>query len=158
MAKVELGIENLRRFPVPPEKVSWTVDFPGYNPPFVDMPRGSTRFREEGDQPDPADPREIERFFSLEVPEVQREAEGYPLNPRGRTGLRGRGMLNRWGPTQAADPLVTRYNDDGDLEVLLIQRGDTGEWALPGGKVDPGEQAWETASRQRCGTSRICAR
>ena len=30
-------------------------------------------------------------------------------NPRGRTGLAGRGCLGRWGPNHAADPIVTRY-------------------------------------------------
>lgn len=148
MAEKELGIDNLRRFPVPSDKSSWAVDFPGYDPPFVDVPRGNTRFRKEGDRPDPADPREIANFSSLEVSEVQRDPDRYPLNPRGRTGLRGRGMLDRWGPTQAADPVATRRNEGGDLEVLLIRRGDTGEWALPGGKVDPGEQPWETAGRE----------
>ena len=34
--------------------------------------------------------------------------EGLPLNPRGRTGIEGRGMLGRWGPNIAGDPLVTR--------------------------------------------------
>lgn len=29
-------------------------------------------------------------------------------NPRGRTGLSGRGLLGRWGPNHAADPIVTR--------------------------------------------------
>lgn len=33
----------------------------------------------------------------------------YPLNPRGRTGLRGRGRLGRWGPNHAADAVLTRY-------------------------------------------------
>lgn len=34
--------------------------------------------------------------------------DNYPLNPRGRTGLRGRGRLGRWGPNHAADAVVTR--------------------------------------------------
>lgn len=32
-----------------------------------------------------------------------------PLNPEGRTGLKGRGVLGRWGPNHAADPIVTRW-------------------------------------------------
>lgn len=32
-----------------------------------------------------------------------------PLNPLGRTGLSGRGVLGRWGPNHAADPIVTRW-------------------------------------------------
>lgn len=29
-------------------------------------------------------------------------------NPIGRTGMIGRGLLGRWGPNHAADPVVTR--------------------------------------------------
>lgn len=29
-------------------------------------------------------------------------------NPVGRTGLKGRGTLGKWGPNHAADPVVTR--------------------------------------------------
>lgn len=32
----------------------------------------------------------------------------YFRNPVGRTGLTGRGLLGRWGPNHAADPVVTR--------------------------------------------------
>ena len=30
-------------------------------------------------------------------------------NPMGRTGMIGRGLLGKWGPNHAADPVVTRY-------------------------------------------------
>ena len=33
----------------------------------------------------------------------------FPRNPIGRTGMIGRGLLGRWGPNHAADPVVTRY-------------------------------------------------
>lgn len=32
-----------------------------------------------------------------------------PLNPVGRTGISGRGLLGRYGPNHAADPIVARY-------------------------------------------------
>ena len=35
--------------------------------------------------------------------------DGRPLNPVGRTGLAGRGILGKWGPNHAADPIVTRF-------------------------------------------------
>ncbi len=39
--------------------------------------------------------------------------------------------------------------DDGDRPpLLLIQRADTGGWALPGGWVDPGETAEEALARE----------
>lgn len=44
--------------------------------------------------------------------------EGRPLNPLGRTGLKGRGLLGRWGPNHAADPIVTRwkrFNDEKEI-------------------------------------------
>eukprot|EP00964_Phaeocystis_antarctica_P147051 scaffold113532_cov39-Phaeocystis_antarctica.AAC.1 len=66
---------------------------------------------------------------------------GRPRNPRGRTGMTGRGTLGKWGPNQAADPIVTRFNPEvpGELQVVAIKRKDTGDWALPGGMVDDGE-------------------
>jgi ADP-ribose pyrophosphatase len=62
----------------------------------------------------------------------------------GRTGMSGRGLLGRFGPNHAADPLVTRWKRAKNGEIVLdahgqpimqfvaIQRRDTGEWALPG--------------------------
>ena len=56
----------------------------------------------------------------------------------------GRGLLGRWGPNHAGDPVVTRWakNTENDkkkvLEIILISRKDTGELALPGGMVDAG--------------------
>jgi hypothetical protein len=65
---------------------------------------------------------------------------------QGRTGLRGRGVLGRWGPNHAADPIVTRWKRDnaagqvvrdaetgrGILEFVSIERKDNGGWAIPG--------------------------
>ena len=62
---------------------------------------------------------------------------GRPMNPVGRTGMTGRGLLGKWGPNHAADPIVTRWSDDvisgkRVLEFVAIKRRDTGEWAIPG--------------------------
>lgn len=63
-------------------------------------------------------------------------------NPEGRTGIKGRGLLGRWGPNHAADPIVTRWkrnergivteNDKKVLEFVAIQRRDNHQWAIPG--------------------------
>jgi ADP-ribose pyrophosphatase len=60
------------------------------------------------------------------------------MNPIGRTGLQGRGALSAWGPNHAADPIVTRIDDDGRLQVAVGVRTDvTGDkLALPGGYID----------------------
>jgi len=48
-----------------------------------------------------------------------------------------------------ADPIVTRYNEDTQyFEVVVIKRKDTGEWALPGGMVDFGEEVSATVKRE----------
>ena len=66
------------------------------------------------------------------------------LFPGGRTGVSGRGLLGRWGPNHAADPIVTRYHE-GKLQVVLVLRNDgSGELAFPGGMVDPGATHSET--------------
>eukprot|EP00092_Neocalanus_flemingeri_P100402 GFUD01128229.1.p1 GENE.GFUD01128229.1~~GFUD01128229.1.p1 ORF type:complete len:124 (-),score=45.75 GFUD01128229.1:1-372(-) len=83
-----------------------------------------------------------------------------PVNRMGRTGVMGRGVLGRWGPNHAADPIVTRWKrgNDGDkvkddksgkniLEFVSIQRRDNGQWAIPGGMVDPGEKVSTTVKR-----------
>ena len=84
-----------------------------------------------------------------------------PLNPWGRTGLTGRGVLGKWGPNHAADPLVTRWrlgetghrvlhHQSGNpvLEFVCVQRRDSGVWAIPGGMVDPGERIANTLKRE----------
>jgi hypothetical protein len=59
--------------------------------------------------------------------------------PTGRTGRTGRN-LGSWGENQAADPIVVA-GDGPARRVLLIRRSDCGQWAIPGGMVDPGETA-----------------
>ena len=55
------------------------------------------------------------------------------LFPGGRTGIRGRGLLGRFGPNHAADPIVTRRRN-GKLEVVLVTRNDgSNQLAFPGG-------------------------
>jgi ADP-ribose pyrophosphatase len=73
-----------------------------------------------------------------------------PQNPMGRTGLQNRGLLGKWGPNFAADPLITRQDpsDSTKLQLVVIKRKDTGEWAFPGGMVDKGEMVSVTVRRE----------
>lgn len=87
--------------------------------------------------------------------------DNFPLNPVGRTGLKGRGLLGKWGPNHAADPIVTKWKRDpisGDIVIadngkpivqfVGIKRRDSGHWAIPGGMVDSGENPMETLKRE----------
>ena len=100
------------RFPVPDDKVDWEVPFPDYNPPTF-----TTRKVLSASWADTEDVKSIR--FNAQDGNVNRIShwgpykitpdDGLPLNPVGRTGIRGRGNLGRWGPNHAADPVVTRY-------------------------------------------------
>ncbi|XP_042093604.1 transient receptor potential cation channel subfamily M member 2 isoform X6 [Ovis aries] len=68
----------------------------------------------------------------------------------GRTGLRGRGDLSYFGPNHTLQPVITRWRRSLDgaicrknvkkmLEVLVVKRGRSEHWMLPGGSREPGE-------------------
>ncbi|XP_070314256.1 ADP-ribose pyrophosphatase, mitochondrial isoform X2 [Odocoileus virginianus] len=101
---------------------------------------------------------QVERKSQNGLYEVE---NGRPRNPAGRTGLVGRGLLGRWGPNHAADPIITRWKRDRSgnkithptsgkniLQFVAIKRKDCGEWAIPGGMVDPGEKISATLKRE----------
>lgn len=69
---------------------------------------------------------------------IQYDACNKPINPMGRTGLAGRGLLGRWGANHAADPIVAYLDDNKELWAIVVRRKDTGNLAIPGGMVDPG--------------------
>jgi len=158
--------DKVTRFQVPDEKVKWTAEWPDYQPikftaPFVltavwaDLSFDNKDFKPTWNSLDgKIDRQSHEGNYSL-------DEQGRPLNPHGRTGLQGRGILGRWGPNHAADPVVTRWQRDekGDkvvnalsgnpvLEFVCIERGDGGGWAIPGGMVDPGEKVSTTLKRE----------
>ena len=105
---------------------------------------------------DPKSPRDVtpEEWASLTRKSYEGELvfdlQGHPRNPRGRTGIVGRGLLGKWGPNHAADPIVTRYDpsDPKRLQMVAIKRRDTGQWAIPGGMVDAGETVSVTVKRE----------
>ncbi|CAK0788073.1 unnamed protein product [Prorocentrum cordatum] len=119
-------------------RVPWSVAWEAYSP---------TPFSEGGlataAGADPADPRgvaaELARRKTFEGAIVLEPDTGCPINPLGRTGMRGRGALQRWGPNHTADPIVTRTEPlTGRLQVMVARAG-AGLFRLPGGEVDPGE-------------------
>eukprot|EP00043_Microstomoeca_roanoka_P030244 m.25488 g.25488 ORF g.25488 m.25488 type:complete len:312 (+) comp9865_c0_seq2:205-1140(+) len=149
------------RMLVPDDKVSWEVEFPEYDPPeyTADVVAANPEWADKEE-----DLKEIK--FNTDgresyITKYHVDAEtNMPRNPMGRTGLRGRGLLGRFGPNFAADPIVTRWKRDQNdvilkdakgrnlLELVCIRRKDTGNWAIPGGMVDHGESVTATLKRE----------
>lgn len=99
---------------------------------------------------DPKNPHQSKNapgFLSYEG-KINVDNRGRPLNPMGPTGLEGRGMLGNWGANNSADPIATRLNDKGQLEMIVVKRKDIGEWAIPGGMVDRGERVTVALQRE----------
>ena len=156
--------DSIIRQEVPDEKISWDTEWEQYNPPYftsthiINQPWSdpeiiSLKFKPIWNRVD----GRVDRSSFLGDYKV---CEGYPLNPIGRTGLRGRGILGRWGPNHAADPIVTRWKKNNSqieidentvkpiLQFVAIKRRDCNEWAIPGGMVDPGEVVTTTLRRE----------
>ena len=74
--------------------------------------------------------------------------DGRPVNPTGPTGLDGRGLLGRWGPNHAADPIVLRKRSPEGYQVLVVHRTVDKKWSLPGGFVDAGETATQALRKE----------
>ena len=123
--------------------VPWSRDAPSYNPGEFTDDSVLTEGVALG-WADPPTPQEVPDLMQRETYEgpISFDAAGRPLNPRGRTGVRGRGLLGKWGPNHAADPIVTRYHPQtGKLQVVAVLREDTGQFAVPGGMSrSPGEK------------------
>ncbi|MFZ2049164.1 MAG: NUDIX domain-containing protein [Minisyncoccia bacterium] len=139
------------RFQVPDDKVDWAVDFPEYSPVRFTAEKVLIEAQKQNGWAESEDISAVKqkREFHSYEDVLNFDKNGLPLNPRGRTGIEGRGLLGKWGANFAADPIVTRLNPQtGLLEMLAIQRNDNGEWAIPGGMVDEGESATETLKRE----------
>lgn len=153
---------DVPRATIPDGLIDWATSYPSYNPPYYEAAVLSGK-----PWADPKQSNDL-RFNSLDGKVDRRSHAGeyeivdsYPLNPYGRTGVKGRGVLGRWGPNHAADPIVSRWKrtTSGEihchtvsqkqiLQICIIQRGDCGELALPGGMVDAGEAVSQTLKRE----------
>lgn len=148
-SRTQLGKGYPARLPVSEVESAWDYPWPGYAPPEY---TADVVFLNEGKWADPREVRLVKRpFLTLHTGQeqpVRLDLLGRPLNPLGRTGLQGRGLLGRWGRNLAGDPLVTSESPDGRLQLLVIERADSGMLALPGGMVDEGEDIASTVARE----------
>ena len=131
---------------VPDHLRSWNTPWPGYlpvdiTPPELRLPAlvGTVENWITDTAASPAQITDWAQRRQNAVVPFQVSSQGWPLNPTGRTGRWGRN-LGSWGENAAADPVVVA-GVGAQRHLLLIQRGDIGVWALPGGMVDPGETA-----------------
>ena len=154
---------SMPRQPLTDETVPWSEPLPGYVPPFYEDPILNARRvdlqpglpTQWADPPAPLTDewrKRVRARMTFELGGTMRfdEAAGLPLNPRGRTGLAGRGLLGKWGPNHAADPIVTRLHPQtNQLQMVAVERQDEkGVWAIPGGFVDAGEAVSKTLLRE----------
>lgn len=110
---------NVTRFSVPDDLVFWNVPYESYCPTCYTAPHinGQTW----ADEPLPFGIKWNQNDGLVNRVSFHGEYKiknGLPQNPIGRTGLCGRGLLGRWGPNHAADPIVTRWKRDENGEVL----------------------------------------
>jgi len=155
-----------RRTPVAQANIPWDVPWGEYaaveytspvvlkQPPWADPTDVSEVTFNTIDASNNVDRTSFEGAYTLDA------TNNRPLNPRGRTGMTGRGLLGRFGPNHAADPIITKWarSEGGEYEVdsrgrkvlefVAIQRRDTQEWAIPGGMVDAGENVSLTLKRE----------
>lgn len=129
----------------------WTA--PEYAPNFYEMPSFASSATVE--RPAWADPphvakAELDRRLTYENAKlislvssacVFDATRGLYLNPKGKTGMTGRGILGRYGPNHAADVIVTRLHA-GKFQALLVEKkleGGATAFAWPAGMVEAGE-------------------
>ncbi len=163
-SRFQKSVDYPERLEVCDEKVGWDALFSEYSPIYFVSPKILAL-------PEWADSEDIEKvdrpFDSFEGP-LKFDKKNHPMNPRGRTGITGRGELGKWGANFAGDSILTRKNlKTGNIEMLVIERNDTrermqknpdtgiweildasGERAIPGGMADPGELPENTLIRE----------
>lgn len=147
-ARTELGKDYPPRQLPPNGAQSWADIDQNYRPTHYEAPI-------LGSQPAWADPPRVEQAKTLRdfqsYEEMRWSAQGEPLNPKGPTGISGRGLLGKHGANFAADPIVTRLHpESGHLQMIAIVREDLGQVAIPGGMVDHGEKISGTLARELC--------
>ena len=106
-----------KRAAVGDEQVPWSVTYNEYSTLDFTYKTVVDNGRDKltgGRWADPSDPLALRDEISQRITfendgRILFGDDGRPRNPRGRTGLRGRGLLGQWGPNHAADPIVTRH-------------------------------------------------
>ena len=123
------------------DEAPWEVDCDRYDPPYYVAPEVVAAAEADERRSHTEDFEEASELVNSGRAD-RTDARGRPLNPRGRTGLAGRGSLNRWGANPAiAAVIVRRAAEGGGLEFLVgKQAGQLGA-SLPRDLLELGESA-----------------
>ena len=150
-----MSFSRLSTHPEYPKRIKSDDENYEENCPFFDkkrMPRPDYEDPEDIKEEELKDNRFIWTWYN-DTPELVslRDAEiefknGKPITPI-RTGIKGRGVLPKFGPQHAADPVITRYINNR-LHFLAVLRSDVNEYAIPGGFIDAGEKYPDTLKRE----------
>ena len=130
-----------RRLRILIDEAPWAMPCPDYQPPYHVDP---SVLKNDGTKKTGgwADPEDFTRVAPREFLEkaAHHDDEGRPLNPRGRTGIAGRGLFGRWGANRMVTAVVTRINHETHApELLLGKLEESGPLSLPRGFVTEGE-------------------
>jgi ADP-ribose pyrophosphatase len=112
----------------------WRFKCPEYNPPHhVDpsvLENDNTKVANGW-----ADPEDIGLLKSKFPETIKTDVKGFPLHPRGRTGIAGRGLLGKWGANPAVNAVVIQGSTGDTMELLLGKNSDSNFLWLPTGFV-----------------------
>lgn len=88
------------------------------------------------------------KLITLKEAKIRFDEFNKPITPV-KTGKKGRGLLGKYGPNHACDPIITRFNMyKCRIEFIAVKRNDSGQWAIPGGMIDAGEKVSQTLKRE----------
>jgi len=134
------GTGDVVRIPVADDRVSWCTLHEWYDPPDFTCDSVADTDTDDMDsiQFNAVDGK-VDRT-SLYIPYAV--VDGDPMNPVGRTGLKGRGLLQKWGPNKFAVTVITRWARPGTgnvfsiknkqvIEVLLVKNDKDSPYTLP---------------------------
>ncbi len=128
-----------QRFRVSLDYASWKTECPEYCPPYhVDPEVLDNDFKKQ--QAGWADAEHFDKqdLAGADKDNLKRDDLGRLLNPKGRTGIEGRGLLGRWGANQYVFSIFIQQKAD-QLAILLCSRKDSDILSIPGGFVKPEE-------------------
>ena len=140
---------SARRQPLGDNQVPWKMKW-DHQPPFYDSDEVKIQDARNDNEYNPADPKSFPSYNFNDFDAVNKvyrisysghykqNSKNLPLNPAGRTGLAGRGVLPRWGPNHVVEPIVTRWkgNHGNILEFVAVQCTYSGaKWGIPSDSV-----------------------